>query len=37
MNNHGGIVEWIIALLSLIILTAIFREQIVEFFVMLLR
>lgn len=37
MNNHGGIVEWIIALLILIILTAIFREQIVEFFVMLLR
>lgn len=37
MNKHGGIVEWIIALLILIVLTAIFREQIVELLVMLLR
>ena len=37
MNNHGGIVEWALALLLLIILLKIFREQAVEFFAILLR
>lgn len=35
--KHGGIVEWTIALLILIILLKIFREQAVEFLAMLLR
>lgn len=35
--KHGGIVEWALALLILIILFKIFREQAVEFLAILLK